>query len=254
MKKKFNLNALLLFLLLTVSSTACSTAVLAVGIPTAKNGDYSLALMGVVVERPLGKKALANVNVELIDLSTQEKATFKSQKDGSFYFKLRSDRQYQVRALNNKGEAEDMKLISTVNRPDSDILYVLLESTPTEQKQYMAGIETYASNNSDPKGSAVVPKKEYEMPYENALVYRVQVMALKRTDAAPTFKGISVQTDRLSHNMTAYLTGNFKTYGEAVRMMNKLKQMGYKQAFVVAYDNDVRMKLSAEEVAKKYGK
>ena len=41
-----------------------------------------------------------------------------------------------------------------------------------------------------------------------------------------------------------YTSGNFKSFDEATKQQTKLKDLGYKDCFVVAFKNDVRLDIN----------
>ncbi len=85
---------------------------------------------------------------------------------------------------------------------------------------------------------------------QDGLVFKVQVGAFKTTLPNNTFKGLSpVIAQTTPSGYIRYMAGNFEKYASANAVKNDLKNLGYGDAFVVAYYNGKRINLN-EGVAK----
>ena len=84
----------------------------------------------------------------------------------------------------------------------------------------------------------------------DGLVFKVQIGAFKTILPNNTFKGLSpVIAQTTPNGYIRYMAGNFQKYESANAVKNDLKNLGYSDAFVVAYYNGKRINLN-EGVAK----
>lgn len=84
----------------------------------------------------------------------------------------------------------------------------------------------------------------------DGLVFKVQIGAFKNALPNNTFKGLSpVVAQTTPNGYIRYMAGNFEKYESANAVKNDLKNLGYSDAFVVAYYNGKRINLN-EGVAK----
>lgn len=89
----------------------------------------------------------------------------------------------------------------------------------------------------------------------DGLVFKVQIGAFKTPLPNNTFKGLSPVIGQTTPNgYIRYMAGNFEQYQSANAVKNDLRNLGYNDAFVVAYYNGQRITLSeATEKAKAAG-
>jgi tetratricopeptide (TPR) repeat protein len=84
------------------------------------------------------------------------------------------------------------------------------------------------------------------------LIFRVQISSLKNGIATPAFNKIYARISKLykvdkymdSRNYEIYTVGEFVGYPEATRMKNEMIQQGIKDAFIAAFHNGERIKVS----------
>ena len=89
----------------------------------------------------------------------------------------------------------------------------------------------------------------------DCLVFKVQIGAFKAPLPNNTFKGLTpVIAQTTPSGYIRYMAGNFEQYGSANAVKNDLRNLGYSDAFVVAYYNGKRINLSeAADKAKAAG-
>jgi len=76
----------------------------------------------------------------------------------------------------------------------------------------------------------------------DGIVFKVQIAAVRKHVAPEIFKGITPVTGETSPTgMYRYLAGLFAKFDDAVTSRDKIRTMGYADAFVVAYKNGVRI-------------
>ena len=79
----------------------------------------------------------------------------------------------------------------------------------------------------------------------DGLVFKVQIGAFKNALPNSTFKGLSpVIAQSTPNGYIRYMAGNFEKYESANAVKNDLKNLGYNDAFVVAYYNGKRINLN----------
>ncbi len=90
----------------------------------------------------------------------------------------------------------------------------------------------------------------------DGLVFRVQVGAFKQALPNNAFKGLTpVNGQTTGNGYTRYTVGNFSKYENAGGVKNDLRNLGYNDAFVVAYFNGKKITLSeAADILKAEGK
>ena len=84
------------------------------------------------------------------------------------------------------------------------------------------------------------------------LIFRVQISSLKNGIVTPAFKKIYAKISKLykvdkytdSRKYEIYTIGEFTGYPDATRMKNQLIQLGIKDAFIAAFHNGERIKVS----------
>ena len=80
---------------------------------------------------------------------------------------------------------------------------------------------------------------------QDGLVFKVQIGAFKQPLPNGTFKGLTpVIAQTTPSGYLRYMAGNFEKYESANAVKNDLKNLGYSDAFVVAYYNGVRVNLN----------
>ena len=90
-------------------------------------------------------------------------------------------------------------------------------------------------------------------PLPDGIIFKVQIGAFKMPIPQNTFKGLSpISGEKLPNsNFTRYLVGLFKSYEGASLVRQEVKNLGYKDAFIVAYNNGKRIPLyKAKELLK----
>ncbi|MES2761052.1 MAG: hypothetical protein V4677_02555 [Bacteroidota bacterium] len=146
-------------------------------------------------------------------------------------------------------------------------------NTAGTNNQNTAGNNTTTNNNTTNANTPVVKIKVegLEVKTNNAytadkpipidekipdgLVFKVQIGAFKTPLPNNTFKGLSPVIGQTTPNgYIRYMAGNFEQYGSANAVKNDLRNLGYNDAFVVAYYNGKRINLSeATDKAKAAG-
>jgi hypothetical protein len=83
------------------------------------------------------------------------------------------------------------------------------------------------------------------LPLPEGSFYTIQVGAFRLPVANNTFSQFApVYAERQSNGFIRYSTGFFSSYTEAIQARNEIRQMGYADAFIVAYKNRERVRYS----------
>lgn len=78
--------------------------------------------------------------------------------------------------------------------------------------------------------------------YPTSLNYKIQIGSYNQNANEISFKGIQpVSTEKNESGFNRFMAGNFKSYETVVRALEILKNSGFRDAFVVAYANDLRL-------------
>jgi hypothetical protein len=83
------------------------------------------------------------------------------------------------------------------------------------------------------------------LPLPEGSFYTIQVGAFRSPVANNTFNQFApVYAERQTNGFIRYSTGFFSSYTEAIQARNEIRQMGYADAFIVAYKNRERVRYS----------
>ena len=209
-----------------------------------------LVLIGVVYEKGT-TSPVSGTTVQLEDTKSKIKRLFRTTSDGTFYFKLEVDKQYQLYAINSKNGVEDTKIINTTNKKGPQILRAMLEvSRPpapliVEQKP----MEVVKSPQT---ASAVVVN-----PSVNTnLMFKVQLGAFKELlpSKSPFLLKVKekVNVENATNGYVRYMAGEFSSLKEANEYMQEMKTKGYDKVFVVPYYKGERKKETPEKAVEIY--
>ena len=72
----------------------------------------------------------------------------------------------------------------------------------------------------------------------SGIVYQIQMFLLSRPATVPQLKGLSpVFSEKTPTGKYIYRVGVFRTYNDVLSNLNKVKKLGFKTAFIVAFRN-----------------
>lgn len=140
--------------------------------------------------------------------------------------------------------------VANTNGNNSAALNNVSTNNTNITKVKVEGLEVKNTNAYTPAKPIPIDEK-----IPDGLVFKVQIGAFKSPLPNNTFKGLSpVVGQTTPSGYIRYMAGNFEQYGSANAVKNDLRNLGYSDAFVVAYYNGVRINLSeATEKAKVAG-
>ena len=86
-------------------------------------------------------------------------------------------------------------------------------------------------------------KKETKNTNDNEIVFKVQIASgsKKLKIKSKNFKGLEGVSVEESENIFRYYYGEYRSYSEAVKEQEMIKQKGYPSAFIVAYEKGVKI-------------
>ena len=135
-------------------------------------------------------------------------------------------------STNNSGNSNLSSNNTSTNNSTTDI------NRPTAIK--IEGLEVKQTNAYSSTKPIPIDEK-----IQDGLVFKVQIGAFKQPLPNNTFKGLTpVIAQTTPSGYLRYMAGNFEKYDNANAVKNDLKNLGYNDAFVVAYYNGVRINLT----------
>jgi N-acetylmuramoyl-L-alanine amidase len=139
-----------------------------------------------------------------------------------------------VRDYKNELEGNGSKSQGTDNENNDDL--VIKSNDTVVVKKHDADINA--------KDTSAVKHKSDE------IFFRVQILTFdkKKSTESQIFKGVKDIRYYVQKGVYKYTTGNEKTLEEAVKIMNEMQKLGFKDAFVVAFLNEER--ISPQEAVK----
>lgn len=224
-------------------------------IPVKRYFDCQQKITGVVMNAKT-KELLPNVKIELFDQDDKNLGSFNSgEKDASFSFEQSCNANYTIRAYQEGYLTSDLKL-KTKNDLDANPLVVVvnMKANQDQKKDLVAELtkseisETAMPIEINAAQAAPVEKEsksDVQLPYDfnsDLQAYTVQIGAFQVK--AITEEYIRV-TDLFNHNykdgFNRYYSGIFATSAEAEKHLIKMKNEGFKDAFVVGLKGEKRL-------------
>ncbi len=139
-------------------------------------------------------------------------------------------------AAMRQGNVEQPVIIVDTAKPLVDSTQIASETTNDEFTIFEENQESaYSKENPIPVNA----------PMPDGLIYKVQIGAFKNPIPQDVFKGFKPIVGETANNgFTRYMAGNFKELDNASGVRNLIRNMGYKDAFVVAYLNGKRVPIN----------
>ncbi len=189
---------------------------------------------------------MPSILVELGFLSNSDEEDFLNTDDGKTYLAsaiYRAFKEFKDRTIAKpKTEIGDKKNSSTNSE---------LVSKPSDDKVEIKNLDNLAPAIIDTSNPVALIKSATSQGIQwqeitKGIKYQVQIISSpKKLDMkSAQFKGIERATEYKQNGVYKYLAGSTLGYKEAKQNLEKLKTMGFKDAFVVAFDNSERIELS----------
>lgn len=110
-----------------------------------------------------------------------------------------------------------------------------------------AGKPTPVSGESKPEPMA--SNEEKAVKYEEVktgIKFQVQILTSSKplNKKSSEFKGLEQVDEYISANVYKYMAGSTRSFSEAKEMQKKLREMGFRDAFIVAFENGSRIDLN----------
>jgi hypothetical protein len=212
----------------------------------------------------LKKNVLVDVN-----LSGQEAISLLNQITDSFNVSKNALDVVNKNSIDTPTNVNDKNLNTNATTDTTTVTKTATTATSTNVNNLTDAINTSNVNTNNPivkikvEGLEVKNNNAYTadkpIPIDekipDGLVFKVQIGAFKTPLPNNTFKGLSpVIAQTTPSGYIRYMAGNFEQYTSANAVKNDLRNLGYSDAFVVAYYNGVRIKLNeATDKAKALG-
>lgn len=208
----------------------------------ANSKDVKIVLIGTAVNKNT-RKPLDNTLIILEStVGSPEKLIYTTKEDGSFFFKLNFNKKYSVSLISSAGSApEDVKVVSTIGKKNSEIINIILQGSPTEKQEQVAD---WSVKKSAPKASSMFAFKVQLGAFKNPL--NPSHSYLKDVQGQ-----VSVETET---GLYKYLVGEFSDPSAAKSYCNDLISRGYANALVVTYQGKKRLNMKIDEVMQTYFK
>jgi N-acetylmuramoyl-L-alanine amidase len=197
---------------------------------------------------------MPSILVELGFLSNSEEEDFLNSEDGKTYLAsaiYRAFKEFKDRTIAKPKDATAQAKVNSADdvpskQPETKpVENKMTETKPIEVSEQKINKPVDATNSvsliktSTSQGIAWldVPKG---IKYQIQIVSSPKKMDLKASD----FKGLERVEEFKQNGVYKYLAGRTTTYKEAKDNLEKLKAMGFKDAFIVAFENNQRIELS----------
>jgi N-acetylmuramoyl-L-alanine amidase len=175
---------------------------------------------------------MPSILVELGFLTNHDEEDFLQSTDGKTYTASAIYRAFKDFMAKNK---PDQKPVQTQNEPE-------IKFTPPKPSA--------PTVSAPPKEDAVKIQKtdtpSTSTTATSGVRYHIQILSsatpLKKGD--PQFKGLTNSTEYKQNGVYKYLTGTTTNYKEAKQLQEQMRDRGFKDAFIVAFENDKRIDLS----------
>ena len=121
---------------------------------------------------------------------------------------------------NTAPEAEIIDADTATNEPETKIKpepeFAILSKSP------------YSADNPIP----------IDEPLPDGVVYKIQLGAFAKALPVSTFKGLTpLSGEKLENGVTKYYAGLFRLYGDADDALRKVREYGFKDAYIIAFYN-----------------
>ncbi len=156
--------------------------------------------------------------------------------------------------------AKNARAFALERNAKNELQFLVEKTTPTANN---VNSNNASSNNASSFTSipAIIQKTLYQkqtvsaysdakpipigLPLPEGSFYTIQVGAFRSPVANNTFSQFApVYAERQTNGFIRYSTGFFSSYTEAIQARNEIRQMGYADAFIVAYKNRERVRYS----------
>ncbi len=188
----------------------------------------------------LYKTAMPGVLVELGFLSNPKEEKFLLSKNGQTYlasaiYRAFKDYKNEVEAELNEAPFKETTALEKPVEEAAKNIEIKTEDTPT-------AIDEPKKNKAEEKTEIPEQKATPVKKAEDELIFSVQFAASAKKKNIPAFKGISGEINFYEDNgRYKYHSGHFNNIDDAINHKNKIRKAGYKDAFVISFQNGQRI-------------
>jgi hypothetical protein len=142
----------------------------------------------------------------------------------------------------NNGAATSQNTVTTTN-PNNLSTDIETANTTSAKLRPRVTVDVFTEVTGAPySAKKPIPIDE---PLPEGLVYKVQIGAFRNVIRQNLFKGIQpISGERTGTGLTRYMAGEFKELGSAKNAQARIKELGYKDAFIVAFYNGKRININ----------
>ncbi len=228
-----------------------------------KNEEPDPAKIKAEADAQAKKDKARNDSIAAIKLKEAKTLAEQKAKEEERTKKAKADSLAQAQSVQNKAEEQEKKYRQLVTLADvnfknknyDEALAMYKKATATEAKdkshatQKINEIEVILKKKDEavvtPSVTPTHTTAVAVVETSNAIVFKVQFASTdKEVDAKTKYANVSDVTFYKSGVVYKYTSGSYSSIAEAVKQQTKLRELGYKDCFVVAFKNGVRMDMN----------
>jgi N-acetylmuramoyl-L-alanine amidase len=226
-----------------------------------KNDEPDPAKVKAEADAQAKKDKARNDSIEAAKIKEAKAIAEQKAKEEDRIKKNKADSLARVQAVQNKADEQEKKYkqlialadVNFKNKNYNDALAMYQKAAATEVKD-----KSHATQKIDEIGAILKKKEEAAVTpsvapahtvavveNSNAIVFKVQFASTdKEVEAKTKYANVSDVTFYKAGVVYKYTSGSYSSIAEAVKQQAKLRELGYKDCFVVAFKNGVRMDIN----------
>ncbi|MCF8217822.1 MAG: SPOR domain-containing protein [Bacteroidales bacterium] len=198
-----------------------------------------------------------STTTDTTNLIAQESQELQEEQEEAKQTRSRQDSIREKKKITGETDIATAKQQSTKDKTEKTTATAQTKSKSTdttkavERLKSTPGVETLGIRIDNSENASIHYDEESPIPSVSAkdhsgLIYKVQIAAFRNRVDAEAFRGINpLSTERSENNRwIRYMAGNFANYRNALEARNRLRNLKYRDAFVVAYLNGNRISVS----------
>jgi N-acetylmuramoyl-L-alanine amidase len=194
---------------------------------------------------------MPSILVELGFLSNAEEEDFLNSEDGKTYLAsaiYRAFKEFKDRTVAKPKDATAAE--PSASKTETTVPVKVVEPKPIEVKKPETTVQTNTKPVDSTNAVSLIKSTASQgilwSDISKGIKYQVQIVSSpKKLDIkSADFKGLEKVEEFKQNGVYKYLAGRTASYKEAKDNLEKLKAMGFKDAFVVAFENGERIELS----------
>ena len=150
----------------------------------------------------------------------------------------------EVELVEISDEIKPLEIESVSNLPSRTEKAITIENIDVVPRQIKQAIFVTLNRNESAYNAAKPIPTKASLP--EGIVYKVQIGAFRNVVAESTFKGFApLMKENAGNGITRYTAGLFGNESTALKARNQIRELGYRDAFVVAFKNGKRLSIKA---------